>query len=103
MERAMVLDPDLQHQIYEEFAQIKPLPSIYYPDFIAQNQSSRADNILHANAACTDHVNQIRHDIAEFRRANNLEKIIVIWNANMERLCEETRGIHDSADNLLKC
>jgi myo-inositol-1-phosphate synthase len=25
---------------------MKPLPSIYYPDFIAANQESRADNIL---------------------------------------------------------
>ena len=47
MERAQVLDYDLQRQVAPHMALLgKPLPSIYYPDFIAANQEARADNLI---------------------------------------------------------
>ena len=46
MARAEVLDYDLQRQVAPLMAGLRPLPSIYYPDFIAANQSDRADNLL---------------------------------------------------------
>jgi len=63
MDRAQVLEPTLKQQVHKEMALMKPLPSIYYPDFIAANQEDRADNILPGNKACTAHVEQIRKDI----------------------------------------
>ena len=38
MRRAKVMDYDLQRQVAPLMAELKPLPSIYYPDFIAANQ-----------------------------------------------------------------
>ena len=46
MRRAEVLDYDLQRQVAPLMAGMHPLPSIYYPDFIAANQSDRANNVL---------------------------------------------------------
>lgn len=46
MERARVLDYDLQKQLKAHMSKLKPRPSIYISDFIAANQTSRADNIL---------------------------------------------------------
>ena len=46
MQRAQVLDWDLQRQLIPYMKDMKPLPSIYIPDFIAANQKDRADNIL---------------------------------------------------------
>jgi hypothetical protein len=46
MKRSKVLDIDLQKKLYSHMESIKPLPSVYFPDFIAANQSERADNIL---------------------------------------------------------
>ena len=46
MERAQVLEWDLQRQLIPYMKDIKPLPSIYIPDFIAANQSERANNVL---------------------------------------------------------
>ena len=63
MDRAAVLEPTLKSLISKEMAEMKPLPSIYYPDFIAKNQSQRADNILEGSQACVDHVEKIRSDI----------------------------------------
>ena len=63
MDRAQVLEPALKTLVRKEMALMTPLPSIYYPDFIAANQEDRADNILPGNKACTAHVEQIRKDI----------------------------------------
>jgi myo-inositol-1-phosphate synthase len=46
MQRAQVLDWDLQRQLIPYMKDIVPLPSIYIPDFIAANQSDRANNVI---------------------------------------------------------
>ena len=63
MNRAAVLEPTLKDLVKKEMAQMKPLPSIYYPDFIAANQEDRADNLLDGSKASMAHVDQIREDI----------------------------------------
>jgi myo-inositol-1-phosphate synthase len=63
MDRACVLEPTLKTQVRKEMANMKPLPSIYYPDFIAANQGDRADNLIPGSKASWDHVEQIRRDI----------------------------------------
>lgn len=63
MDRAQVLEPALKQMVRKQMSIMKPLPSIYYPDFIAANQEDRADNVLEGNKACMAHVDQIRKDI----------------------------------------
>lgn len=63
MDRAAVLEPTLKAQVKKEMAEMKPLASIYYPDFIAANQEDRADNILPGSKASLEHLEQIRKDI----------------------------------------
>lgn len=63
MDRACVLEPTLKWLVAKEMAEMKPLPSIYYPDFIAANQEDRADNLLEGSKASTAHVERIREDI----------------------------------------
>lgn len=101
MARAKVLDYDLQRQVAPYMAEMQPLPSVYYPDFIAQNQEERADNVLPGQSKAA-HVEQIRADIREFKRQNNLDKVIVVWTANTERYSDIIAGVNDTAENLLK-
>ncbi|KAI0878154.1 myo-inositol-phosphate synthase [Hypoxylon argillaceum] len=102
MDRAAVLEPTLKAQVRKELKQMVPLPSIYYPDFIAANQEDRADNLIPGDKACTAHVEKIRQDIREFKAHNNLDKVIVQWTANTERYADILPGVNDTADNLLK-
>jgi myo-inositol-1-phosphate synthase len=102
MDRAKVLSPSLKQLVRKEMATMKPLPSIYYPDFIAANQEERADNILEGSKASTAHVEQIRKDIRDFKSANGLDKVIVQWTANTERYADMVPGVNDTAANLLK-
>ena len=99
MRRSKVLDWDLQKQLYPHMAQIKPLPSAYFPDFIAANQNERADNVLQGSKQ--EQMKQIQKDIQEFKAAHSLDKVIVLWTANTERFATVEEGINDTAENLL--
>lgn len=101
MQRAKVFAYDLQRQLAPFMEEINPLPSIYYPDFIASNQEERADNVVVGDHACMAHVEHLRKDIRTFKQENALDKVIVLWTANTERFCEVEVGVHDTADNLL--
>jgi myo-inositol-1-phosphate synthase len=83
MRRAKVLEWDLQQQLIKQMATLKPLPSIYYPDFIAANQSDRADNLV--SGTKWEQLEHIRKDIRDFKAVNGLEKVVVVWSANTER------------------
>ncbi|KAH6652831.1 myo-inositol-1-phosphate synthase [Truncatella angustata] len=102
MDRAAVLEPTLKSQVKKEMTNMIPLPSIYYPDFIAANQEDRADNVIEGNKACNAHVEKLRKDIREFKTTNALDKVIVLWTANTERYADIIPGINDTAENLLK-
>mgnify|MGYP001094797800 CR=1 FL=1 len=99
MRRAEVLDYDLQRQLYGTMSGLKPLPSIYYPDFIAANQSDRADNLIPGTKA--EQLEVLRGHIRDFKAANGLDKVIVLWSANTERFAEVVAGVNDTAEALL--
>lgn len=62
MQRAEVLEWDLQRQLIPYMKKIQPLPSIYIPDFIAANQADRANNVIDAKTK-KEMVEHIRNDI----------------------------------------
>jgi len=100
MKRAMVLDVDLQKQLRPLMEGLVPLPSVYYPDFIAANQEERADNCLPGDDKMK-HLEQIRKDIRDFKAANGVDKVVVLWTANTERFASVQSGVNDTADNLM--
>ena len=101
MSRAQVLDWDLQRQVAPLMALIgTPLPSIYYPSFIAANQSARADNVIPGRDKQA-HLDQIRADIRNFKAQNEVDRVIVFWTANTERYSDIIPGVNDTAANLL--
>jgi myo-inositol-1-phosphate synthase len=61
MTRAQVLDYDLQIQLVPYMKAITPLPSVYYPDFIAANQADRANNLIPGSKK--EQLEKLRQDI----------------------------------------
>jgi len=99
MERAQVLDYNLQVQLRPYLKRLKPRPSIYFPDFIAANQSDRADNVL--TGTKQELLTKIRQDIREFKESSGVDKVLVLWTANTERYSDIIPEINGTADNLL--
>jgi len=100
MERAKVLDWDLQRQLIPYMKELKPLPSIYIPDFIAANQKDRANNLIKGTK--WEMMEKLRQDIREFKDRQKLDKVIILWSANTERYADIITGLNDTADNLLE-
>jgi len=98
MQRAGVLEYDLQRQLHPYMKDMVPLPSIFDGDFVAANQESRADNCIQGPKR--DQVNQLKKDMREFKEKNCLDKVIVLWTANTERFSEVVVGLNDTYDNL---
>jgi myo-inositol-1-phosphate synthase len=99
MKKAKVLDVDLQRQLYEEMNKITPLPSCFFPSFIAVNQRDRANHVL--TGSKQEQMNEIRKNIRDFKLANGCDKVIVLWTANTERFAEIQTGVNDTSANLL--
>jgi len=100
MKRSKVLDYNLQQQLYPHMKDIKPLPSVYFPDFIAANQGERADNVL--TGSKNEQMEHLRNDIRAFKQNNGLDKVILLWTANTERFAAVEEGVNDTAENLLE-
>jgi len=99
MKRAQVLEPELQRQLRPAMEKLKPLPAIFDLEFVADNQDERADNILAMTKKEATEV--VRKNIRDFKAANGLDQVIVLWTANTERFTELMEGTHDTADNML--
>ena len=92
MRRACVFDYELQEKLKSKMSELKPLPSIYYPDFIAANQEDRANNLIpHGNKQ--QDLEHIRQDIRTFKANNHLDKVIVLWTANTERYVDGKQNL----------
>eukprot|EP00934_Nitzschia_sp_Nitz4_P006620 Nitzschia sp. Nitz4//scaffold315_size20666//4092//6029//NITZ4_008641-RA/size20666-snap-gene-0.17-mRNA-1//1//CDS//3329547486//6610//frame0 len=100
MRRSQVLSYELQEKLYPHMKDIVPQKSVYFPDFIAANQSDRADNVL--TGSKQEQMEQIRKDIRDFQKANGLDRVILMWTANTERFASVEEGVNDTADNLLE-
>eukprot|EP00549_Striatella_unipunctata_P012001 CAMPEP_0118678818 /NCGR_PEP_ID=MMETSP0800-20121206/3433_1 /TAXON_ID=210618 ORGANISM="Striatella unipunctata, Strain CCMP2910" /NCGR_SAMPLE_ID=MMETSP0800 /ASSEMBLY_ACC=CAM_ASM_000638 /LENGTH=426 /DNA_ID=CAMNT_0006574723 /DNA_START=179 /DNA_END=1459 /DNA_ORIENTATION=- len=99
MKRSKVLDSNLQQKLYPHMKDIVPLPSIYFPDFIAANQSDRADNVL--TGTKNEQMETVRKHIRDFKTKHSLDKVLILWTANTERFASVEEGVNDTSDNLL--
>ncbi|KAK1423707.1 hypothetical protein QVD17_19015 [Tagetes erecta] len=98
MARAKVLDIDLQKQLRPYMETMVPLPGIFDPDFIAANQGARADNVIKGTK--NQQIQQIIKDIREFKEANKVDKVVVLWTANTERYSNVMVGLNDTIESL---
>ena len=101
MRRACVFDYELQEKLKSKMIQLKPLPSIYYPDFIAANQEDRANNLIPKGTKQQD-LDHIRNDIRMFKKNNNLDKVIILWTANTERYVDVRSGLNQTSEEILQ-
>eukprot|EP00798_Chlamydomonas_sp_ICE-L_P018365 gene18365-24836_t len=98
MERAKVIDFNLQQQLVPFMKDVTPLPGIYDSEFIAANQEERADNCIKGSKA--EQVEVVRGQIRDFKQSTGVDKVVVLWTANTERYAEIVEGVNDTLPNL---
>jgi len=128
MERAAVLDWELQRQLVRgaggrgarararrptptvsrpslpppqvpHMRDLQPLPGAFDPDFVAANQGPRADNVLPGGKK--EQLAALRQHIRDFKAANAVDAVVILWTANTERYAEVIAGVNDSAAAVL--
>jgi myo-inositol-1-phosphate synthase len=92
--KAAVLDYDLLKQLEGPLSKMKPYPSIYDQEFIANNQMNRADNII-TNVDKKTQLDIICKDIFVFKESNCLDDVIILWSASTERFHNGTWKNHE--------
>ena len=100
MERAAVLDWELQTQVAPHMKDLTPLPGIFDPAFVAPTQAARADHTL--NGTKKEQLETVRSHIRDFKANSGVDKVIVLWTANTERYADVVAGVNDSAEALLQ-
>lgn len=98
MQRAQVLDVELQDQLYKHLSTLQPRPSIYDPDFIAANQLDRADNLIKGTKF--EQYEQLRRDIRDFKQKSGVDTVLVLWTANTERFSDVKEGLNSTMAEL---
>jgi len=87
--RACVLEPSLLSQLKDDLERVDPLPGILNMDYIASNQGCRANNLnQNSSKSNLEMVESVREDIRNFKIENNLEKVVVLYSANTEKMLE---------------
>lgn len=82
--KAHVLDPNLLNKLEPTLSGISPLPSVFNPNFVASNQSDRADNVI-PEKKLQEQVEHLKSDINQFKTDHDLQTVIVLWTASTER------------------
>lgn len=54
----------------------------------------------HLPHSAREHLEKIRKDIRDFKAANGLDKVIVLWTANTERFSSIIPGVNTTADEV---
>ena len=78
--RSRVLEPTLIEQLREDLEQITPLPAALNPDYIAANQSDRANNVMEGTNR--ELIEKIKEHIREMKART--DKVVLLWTANTE-------------------
>ncbi|PIK54846.1 putative inositol-3-phosphate synthase 1-B-like, partial [Apostichopus japonicus] len=80
MEKAAVLNWNLQQKLKPHLKKLQPRASIYRKDFIAANQEGRANNLI--SGTNWEAVTRIREDIRDFKAKKQLDKPVSIVSYN---------------------
>lgn len=97
VQRAGVLNWQIEEQLREGLRKIKPMQAYYDPRYIAANQESRADNILSMGTPLEEVLKHLRLQIAHFKLMSKADNVIVLWTANTERMMEEVPEFHQGS------
>lgn len=78
-----------------------PMESVYFNgNHISYNQKKRVNNILKGKNKL-EILEKVREQIRNFKKVNNLKKLIVLWSANTERNTSFIKDVNDNFQNIL--
>ncbi len=96
--RACVLEPALLEQLKPDLEAMTPLPAALNPEYIAANQSERADNVR--TGTNRELIEAIRGDIRDMKART--DKVVLLWTANTEMFLLPTINAVDDLQSRIE-
>jgi myo-inositol-1-phosphate synthase len=88
---AGVLRPEHLEQVREELEAIKPLPGVFYPEYVRRLHGTH----VKSGTSKSDMVSQLRADIRTFLRERGCARAVAVWCGSTE-VYTQANGVHDS-------
>jgi myo-inositol-1-phosphate synthase len=92
---AGVLEPALLEKVRPELEAIAPWPAVFDQSFVRRLNGTHVKRAAHKREL----VDQVKADIAGFKRQNSIERCVMIWCGSTERYAE-CSSLHESAAAL---
>jgi myo-inositol-1-phosphate synthase len=96
-EHAHVLRPEHLAAAKEELSAIKPMPGVFYPEFVKRLHGTHVKR----GTSKTDMVEQLRHDIRTFIKTRGCDRAVAVWCGSTE-IYTQANGVHGSVSAFEK-
>jgi myo-inositol-1-phosphate synthase len=94
---AGVLDKDLLDQIKDELSAIEPFKAVFNRDYVKKLDGP------HVKKAATkyEYMEMLREDIRNFKKKNNLDRLVMIWTGSTEIFLKPS-AVHNTKDSFIQ-
>ncbi len=98
VKNAGVVTKDDYEQVAEELKAIKPWKAVFDSRFVKNLNGKWTKEA----PTLWDKAQMIKEDIANFKKQNNLDRMVMVWCASTEVYQKMVPGVHDTIDNFEK-
>jgi myo-inositol-1-phosphate synthase len=92
---AKVLDPSHLEQVKAELSQVKPMPAVFYPEYVKRLHGTHTKQ----GASKADMVEAVRQDIRQTLKSTGADRGVAVWCGSTEVYLEPT-AVHQSIESF---
>lgn len=94
---AGVLEKELLEKIRTDLKEIRPMSAVFDPNYVKRLNGTFIKN----GKTRMDLADQLREDIRQFKKQNNLDRLVMVWCGSTETYIESS-AVHESLDSFEK-
>ena len=93
---AGVIDTKLLDQVKDELSSIKPMKAVFDKEFVKKLEGTYVKSVKGHRAR----IEALRQDIQDFKKKNNVERMVMVWCGSTEVYQKPEGSVYDSLDSF---
>ena len=93
---AGVMDTKLLDQVKDELSSIKPMKAVFDKEFVKKLEGTYVKSVKGHRAR----IEALRQDIQDFKKKNNVERMVMVWCGSTEVYQKPEGSVYDSLDSF---
>ena len=93
---AGVIDTKLLDQVKDELSSIKPMKAVFDKHFVKKLEGTYVKSVKGHRAR----IEALRQDIQDFKKKNNIERMVMVWCGSTEVYQKPEGSVYDSLDSF---